>query len=161
MMVVPPPLSYNLGQAKLMRLGQVFHEENFRQRYKELMISAYISSQDNTNYIWIALLVLGLGAHYSSLATAQSHEQTRIQQFSKDIITQVKQQFLRIISSVDKEAVQIYVLLGSFLLFNSRPTTGLRILGSGIKIAQILRLHHETALTGISASYSESYRRSW
>lgn len=122
---------------------------------------AYVSSRDDTNHIWITLLVLGLGAHYSSLATTQPHEQAHMQQLSRDIISQVEQKFLSIISSVDEEAVQICILLGSFYLFNGRPNAGLGILGSGIKIAQVLRLHREKALTGISATRLESRRRSW
>ncbi|OKO95847.1 hypothetical protein PENSUB_10868 [Penicillium subrubescens] len=84
-----------------------------------------------------------------------------MQQLSGDIIKQVEQRFLRIMSSADEEAVQICVLLGSFYLFNGRPTAGLGILGSGIKIAQVLRLHREGSLTGISMTRLETRRRSW
>ncbi|KZF26900.1 hypothetical protein L228DRAFT_243443 [Xylona heveae TC161] len=139
----------------------VFHEENFRQRYEELMTSTYVSALEDKNDLWITLLVLGLGAHYASLATIQPPEKSHTQQLSKDILKRVEQNFVRIIGSADEEAVQICVLLGSFCLFNGRPTAGLGILGSGFKIAQVLRLHREAALPGISAARLESRRRSW
>lgn len=125
------------------------------------MISTYVSSLEDNNDLWITLLVLGLGAHYSSLAKREPYERSHLQQLSEDIIKQVEQRFLRIMSSADEEAVQICILLGSFYLFNGRPTAGLGVLGSGIKIAQVLRLHREGALTGISAVRLETRRRSW
>jgi hypothetical protein len=125
------------------------------------MASTYVSSLEDNNDLWITLLVLGLGAHYSSLATREHHEKSYMQQLSQDIIKQVEQRFLRIMSSADEEAVQICILLGSFYLFNGRPTAGLGILGSGIKIAQVLRLHREGTLTGISPTRLETRRRSW
>ncbi|OOQ86591.1 putative Zn(II)2Cys6 transcription factor [Penicillium brasilianum] len=139
----------------------VFHEEDFRQRYEELMTSTHVSSLEDNNNLWITLLVLGLGAHYSSLGRREPHGRSHMQQLSKDILGRVEQQFLRIISSADEEAVQICVLLGSFYLFNGRPTAGLGILGSGIKIAQVLRLHREGTILGISPARLESRRRSW
>lgn len=125
------------------------------------MTSIYIPSEDNINFLWITLLVLGLGAHYSSLTPQSNDQQLKMRQFSKEIIARIEQQFLKIIDSPDEEAVQICVLLGSFFLFNGRPTSGLGILGSGIKIAQVLRLHREPASTEMSASRLESRRCSW
>jgi hypothetical protein len=125
------------------------------------MTSTYVPSLEENNDLWITLLVLGLGAHYSSLAKKEPREQAQMQQLSRDILKQVEPQFLRIIGSADEETVQICVLLGSFYLFNGRPTAGLGILGSGIKIAQVLRLHREDALMEISPARLESRRRSW
>ncbi|OQE16103.1 hypothetical protein PENSTE_c025G08537 [Penicillium steckii] len=139
----------------------IFHETTFRQRYEDLMTSIYIPSEDNINFLWITLLVFGLGAHYSSLTPQSTDQQLKMKQFSKEIIARIEQQFLKIIDSPDEEAVQICVLLGSFFLFNGRPTSGLGILGSGIKIAQVLRLHREPVSTEMSASRLESRRCSW
>lgn len=125
------------------------------------MTSTHVPSLEDNNNLWITLLVLGLGAHYSSLGRREPHGRSHMQQLSKDILGRVEQQFLRIISSADEEAVQICVLLGSFHLFNGRPTAGLGILGSGIKIAQVLRLHREGTISGISPARLESRRRSW
>ncbi|KAE8420024.1 hypothetical protein BDV36DRAFT_121969 [Aspergillus pseudocaelatus] len=125
------------------------------------MKSTYVPVPENDNNLWVILLVLGMGAHYSSLAIMQPREKVAVQQLSKDLIQRIDQRFLRIIDSADEEAVQVCVLLGSFYLFNGRPTAGLGILGSGIKIAQVLRLHREDAIMGISAARLESHRRSW
>ncbi|KAF3401606.1 hypothetical protein F1880_010152 [Penicillium rolfsii] len=141
--------------------GQVFYEEDFRQRYEQCMSSSYVSSLEDNNDLWITLLVIGLGAHYSSLAVREPLGKSHMQQLAGDIIMLVEQRFLRIMSSADEEAVQVCILLGSFYLFNGRPTAGLGILGSGIKIAQVLRLHREGALTEISAARLETRRRSW
>jgi hypothetical protein len=70
MMVAFPILS---PLSHVLILPQVFHEEYYRQRYKSLLTSAH-GVADN-NFLWLASLVLGLGAHYSSLGRSPGEEE--------------------------------------------------------------------------------------
>lgn len=124
------------------------------------MASTLIPDGENSNFPWLVLLVLGLGAHYSSLkplgAKADSHRE-----LSVNLLMHVEQRFLNIVDSPNLETVQICVLLGSFLLFNGRPTVGLVILAGGFKIAQVIGLNHESKWLEISDVLRETRRRSW
>lgn len=84
-----------------------------------------------------------------------------MQQLSKDLLNHVEHRFVNIIGSADEEAVQICILMGSYFLFNGRPNAGLGILGSGIKIAQVLRLHRENLTAEPTDAFWETRRRSW
>ncbi|KAL5355977.1 fungal-specific transcription factor domain-containing protein [Aspergillus floccosus] len=138
----------------------VFHEESFRQRYEKLMASTLVPEGENSNFPWLVLLALGLGAHYGSLA-AQGADADSLRQFSSDLLTQIEQRLLAILDLPNLETVQICVLLGSFHLFNGRPTAGLVTLAGGLKIAQVIGLHQESKWRGLSEVSRESRRRSW
>ncbi|RJE22616.1 hypothetical protein PHISCL_05039 [Aspergillus sclerotialis] len=138
----------------------VFHEEHFRRRYESLIVSTQ-GEPANNNFLWLVMLVLGIGAYYSSLGARSGHEESSLRQFSEDLFVQVEHRFCRIIGSPNIEAVQICILLGSFRLFNGRPTAGLGILGSGVKVAQVIGLHRESMWKGISDVNRELRRRTW
>lgn len=125
------------------------------------MISTYLPGLEDSNEPWLILLVVALGAHYSSLATNEDQERLDKEQVSKGLLEQVERRFLPILDSANEEAVQICVLLGSFYVFNGRPNPGLGILGSGVKIAQILRLHQEPQHARMTRVRLESRRRTW
>lgn len=144
----------------LMSSLQVFHQESFQQRYEKLVASTLIPEGENRNFPWLVLLVLGLGAHYSSLNPSDAKTGS-LRQLSRDLLTHVEQKFLTIMDSPKLETVQICVLLGSFLLFNGRPTAGLVILAGGFKIAQVIGLNHESKWRGLSDVSRETRRRSW
>ncbi|KAL2837563.1 hypothetical protein BJY01DRAFT_42004 [Aspergillus pseudoustus] len=144
----------------LIGLWQVFHQESFQQRYENLMASSLIPDGENSNFPWLVLLVLGLGTHYSSL-NAHGADADSLGQLSENLLIHVEQRFLTIIDSPNLETVQICVLLGSFYLFNGRPTTGLVILAGGFKIAQVIGLNHESKWRGLCDVLRETRRRSW
>ncbi|KAF9893963.1 hypothetical protein FE257_008934 [Aspergillus nanangensis] len=138
----------------------VFHEESFRQRYENLMASTVIPEGENSNFLWLVRLVLGLGAYYGSL-NALGADADSLKQLSRDLLMQIEQKLLAIVDLPSLETVQICVLLGSFHLFNGRPTAGLVTLAGGLKTAQVIGLHHESKLRGLSDISCESRRRSW
>lgn len=140
---------------------QVFHEEHFRQRYENLMTSTQGVGPVDNNFLWLSLLALGLGAHYASLDASTGQDETSLRRFSETLLTRVEHRFCRIIGSPNVEAVQVCILLGSFHLFNGRPTVGIGILGSGVKIAQIMGLHRESMWKGVSGINRELRRRAW
>ncbi|KAH8704165.1 fungal-specific transcription factor domain-containing protein [Talaromyces proteolyticus] len=139
----------------------IFHEEHFRQRYENFLTSTQGVNPIDNNFLWLALLALGLGAHYSSLGRSSDQDEFSLRRFSETIFTRVENKFCRIIGSPNVEAVQVCILLGSFHLFNGHPTSGIGILGSGVKIAQIIGLHRESMWKGISDINREVRRRSW
>jgi hypothetical protein len=120
----------------------VFREDTFRQRYAEMLQQNQVKYNDSTFY-WTWLLVIGLGAHYAALKDPTDQISPQYQQLSRDIVASIEINFLRIIGRPTIEAVQICVLLGSFI-FYTRPTTGLGICGMGVKIAQVIGLHRES-----------------
>ncbi|KAE8323834.1 fungal-specific transcription factor domain-containing protein [Aspergillus sergii] len=141
-------------------MGQVFHEGSFRQRYDSLITSVHVAGPDN-NFLWLVMLVLALGAHYSSLREPLNEHHRNLSVLSEKLLTQIEYRFLQIIGCPNVEAVQVCVLLGSFHLFNGRPTVGMGVLGSGIKIAQVIGLHRESMWHNLSEVAQESRRRSW
>ncbi|KAE8378968.1 fungal-specific transcription factor domain-containing protein [Aspergillus bertholletiae] len=138
----------------------VFHEGSFRQRYDKLIASVHVTGPDN-NFLWLVSLVLALGAHYSSLPDSLTDHHQSLSVLSEQLLTQIEYRFLQIIGCPNVEAVQVCVLLGSFHLFNGRPTVGMGVLGSGIKIAQVIGLHRESMWHNLSDVAQESRRRSW
>ncbi|KAE8361971.1 fungal-specific transcription factor domain-containing protein [Aspergillus caelatus] len=138
----------------------VFHEGSFRQRYKSLIASVHVAGPDS-NFLWLVMLVLALGAHYSSLREPFDDHGQNLSVLSEKLLTQIEYRFLQIIGCPNVEAVQVCVLLGSFHLFNGRPTVGMGVLGSGIKIAQVIGLHRESMWHNLSEVAQESRRRSW
>ncbi|KAE8404828.1 fungal-specific transcription factor domain-containing protein [Aspergillus pseudonomiae] len=138
----------------------VFHEGSFRHRYESLIASEHVAAPDS-NFLWLVLLVLALGAHYSSLSEPLGENLQSLSVLSEKLLTQIEYRFLQIIGCPNVEAVQVCVLLGSFHLFNGRPTVGMGVLGSGIKIAQVIGLHRESMWHNLSEVARESRRRSW
>ncbi|KAK8932601.1 Aspyridones cluster regulator apdR [Metarhizium anisopliae] len=120
----------------------VFHEQSFRQSYVRLIASQQVSYHEE-NFLWLSMLVLGLGAHYSSVSPSASTAGLDLEQLSRTLLASIELRFLQIIGCSTLEAVQICILLGSFHLFNGRPNAGLGILGSSVKIAQVIGLHRE------------------
>ncbi|GKZ81461.1 hypothetical protein AnigIFM56816_005982 [Aspergillus niger] len=137
----------------------IFHEESFRQRYENLMASTLIPEGENSNFLWLVRLVLGLGAYYGSL-DALDADAGSMKQLSQDLLMQIEQNILAIIDLPSLETVQISVLLGSFHLFNGRPNAGLMTLTGGLKTAQVIGLHRELKWRGLSDVARETRRRS-
>ncbi|KAE8140538.1 fungal-specific transcription factor domain-containing protein [Aspergillus pseudotamarii] len=137
-----------------------YPDGSFRQRYESLIDSVHVAGPD-TNFLWLVLLVLALGAHYSSLREPFDGHGQNLSVLSEKLLTQIEYRFLQIIGCPNVEAVQVCVLLGSFHLFNGRPTVGMGVLGGGIKIAQVIGLHRESMWPNLSEVARESRRRSW
>ncbi|EEY19045.1 conserved hypothetical protein [Verticillium alfalfae VaMs.102] len=134
----------------------VFHEDAFRRRFRDLLRRDQIAYRDS-NFRWLCLLVVALGAHYAAPQTTHS----LYGQLSRDLIAVVEARFLQILNCSTLETVQICILLGSFFLFNERPNTGLGISGSGVKIAQVIGLHRESLWKETSDVVREERRRTW
>ncbi|EHK46183.1 hypothetical protein TRIATDRAFT_292334 [Trichoderma atroviride IMI 206040] len=137
----------------------VFHEESFKRRYEEFLHQQ--STYHDSDFLWICMLVIALGAHYLTLSPSSNQNTVNYRKLSKDLLAKIEIRFLQIISSSTLETVQICILLGSFLLFNGRPNAGLGISGSGVKIAQVMGLHRERLWKELSPAKREERRRTW
>ncbi|TQV98545.1 C6 transcription factor [Cordyceps javanica] len=138
----------------------MFEESRFRERYSRLLESSHVAYHEE-NVLWLTMLVVALGAHYASLAEGPAQSRTELKKLSTDIMGQVEVRFLQFMGCATLEAVQISVLLGSFLLFNGRPNVGLAISAAGVKIAQVINLHRENLWRDCSAKEKETRRRTW
>ncbi|EGX91348.1 C6 transcription factor, putative [Cordyceps militaris CM01] len=138
----------------------MFEESLFRERYSRLLQSSHVAYHEE-NFLGLTMLVIALGAHYSSLAEGSSQSVKELKKLSTDIIGHLEAKFLQFMGCATLEAVQISVLLGSFLLFNGRPNVGLAISAAGVKIAQVINLHRENLWKDCSAVESEARRRTW
>lgn len=58
-----------------------------------------------------------------------------------EIFQHLESIFLRVVSVPSLDTVQIGILFGSYNLFNGHPNLGFGVLGSTVKIAQVLGLH--------------------
>lgn len=124
------------------------------------MASGQVAGHDD-NFLWLFLLVIALGAHYLSLSGSPEEDCQALLTLSEQLFSEIEYRFLSIIGRPNVEAVQACILLGSFHLFNGRPAVGMGILGSGIKIAQVIGLHRESMWHNVSEVAQETRRRSW
>ncbi|KAM3460709.1 hypothetical protein BB8028_0002g15170 [Beauveria bassiana] len=138
----------------------LLEESLFRERYSLLLESSHVVHHEE-NYLWLTMIVVALGAHYSSLSEAPGQSQADLKKLATDIMGQIEAKFLELMGCATLEAVQISVLLGSFLLFNGRPNIGLAISAAGVKIAQVINLHRESLWRDCSAVEREARRRTW
>lgn len=107
------------------------------------------------------MLVIALGAHYAVSAPAPNQTNIDYRRLSQDLLAKIEANFLQIVGCSTLETVQTCVLLGSFFLFNERPNAGLGILGSGVKVAQVIGLHRESLWKDKSQAIREEKRRTW
>ena len=105
--------------------------------------------------------VWSVTAHYLRRSTYTSVDLGILEALCQSSTRHLEQVFFRIISSPDLEAVQIGILYGSYNLFNGVPNLGFAILGSTVKIAQVIGLHRESLLQKIKVYDPEQCRRVW
>ncbi|KAJ3482461.1 hypothetical protein NLG97_g7566 [Lecanicillium saksenae] len=138
----------------------MFEESLFRERYANLLQSSYVVYHEE-NFMWLTMLLVALGAHNTALAQPPGESQMELKNLSTEIMNKIEAKFLRFMGCATLEAVQISVLLGSFLLFNGRPNVGLGISAAGVKIAQVINLHRENLWRDCSDVEKEARRRTW
>lgn len=106
-------------------------------------------------------MACALGAHYLLTDPDTGLDRTSLNAIKTNFLKELEVQFFAIISEPDLETVQILVLLGSFYLFNERPNVGYGLLGSGIKIAQLLGLHRTSTRIRTDVSNQDSQIKVW
>lgn len=107
------------------------------------------------------MLVVALGAHYTSLSQTPLSSDSDLKRMSVEIMAQIESRFLQFMGCATVEAVQISILLGSYLLFSGKPNVGMAVSGAGVKIAQVINLHRENLWRDCSPAEKETRRRTW
>ncbi|KAJ5723441.1 hypothetical protein N7488_001476 [Penicillium malachiteum] len=110
----------------------------------------------------LILLVLSLGAHYTTDDRVKTHSPTfDLEKFRERSIAKVEEQLLNLLDGSDVESVQVCVLLGSFYLYHGRPNLAYVVLGAGIRCSQIMGLYKESSWRGVSEMEKEERRRTF
>ncbi|OHF00942.1 tall aerial hyphae-4 [Colletotrichum orchidophilum] len=124
----------------------IFFQSEFRSRVEELHSATsqeYLPRKANLGVLGLILAVCLTSLRYGS-----PEQQARLIELCIDsdslqesILTTLKLRFLDVVSLGSIEAVQTCILLGSFYLYHGEPELAWPICGSGLRIAQALKLH--------------------
>jgi hypothetical protein len=138
----------------------VFHEATFRRQYESnLMGCGY---NDSKSRLLLILLVLSLGAHYTTDERFKSHCTTfDLERFRKQSLAKLEEHLLSLLDTSNVQSVQVCVLLGSFYLYHGRPNLAYVILGAVIRCSQIIGLDNESSWRGVSEMDKEERRRTF
>ncbi|KAH0844536.1 C6 transcription factor [Fonsecaea pedrosoi] len=137
----------------------LFHEPTFRSSYERLMATRRFSRSRSNQVIFI-LLVLSMGAHYASEDDVRQRFPTfQLQTFRKLSLKKVEDSMHALYDAADLESVQVCVLLGSYYVYYGHPNLAFVVLGAGLRCAQLMLLHRESAWRGLSEIAKEERRR--
>ncbi|KAJ5736040.1 uncharacterized protein N7483_001165 [Penicillium malachiteum] len=138
----------------------VFHEPTFRNQY-ESILDDHSSPKSNSKLLLI-ILVLSLGAHYTTDDRVKAHSPTfDLEKFREKSLAKVKERLWDLLDDSDVESVQVCVLLGSFYLYHGRPNLAYVVLGAGIRCSQIMGLDKESSWRRVSEMEKEERRRTF
>ncbi|KAM0722319.1 hypothetical protein Q7P37_001760 [Cladosporium fusiforme] len=126
----------------------VLHQQDFRQRLQDLhnRPEAFrTGDKSSAGFLAVLLTVLCIGLQYlgpyrRSLLRAHGIQEEELQ---NSVLAVLEESFLAIVSLGSLEAVQSCVLLGTFYLYHSDPTTAWSICGCALRLAQTLKLHRK------------------
>lgn len=137
----------------------LFHEPTFRSTYDALMTTRRFPRCRSNRVIFI-LLVLSLGAHYAVDEEVRKRFPTfQLQTFRRLSLKKIEDSLHSLYDAAELESVQVCSLLGSFYLYNGRPNLAFVVLGAGLRCAQLMWLHKESAWRGLPEIVKEERRR--
>lgn len=143
----------------------VFHEPTFRSQYDSILLAGqgyHFQTHKSDSKLLLVLLVLSLGAHYTTLERVQAHCPTfDLEDFRIRSLAKVEERLLSLLDGSDIESVQVCVLLGSFYLYHGRPNLAYVVVGAGIRCSQIMGLFKEFSWRGVSDIAKEERRRTF
>lgn len=142
----------------------VFHEPTFRTQYEGILAGQryHLQNHKADSKLLLVLLVLSLGAHYTTPERVQDHCPTfDLEDFRTRSLAKVEERLLNLLDGSDIESVQVCVLLGSFYLYHGRPNLAYVVVGAGIRCSQIMGLLKECAWRGVSDIAKEERRRTF
>jgi hypothetical protein len=131
------------------------HEPSFRAQYEEIWHgrSRGPQTEDDPLFYCLLNLVLALGCQFSTLFESPQHSGDTFFNRAKTLLG------LSIFDVGTLRMVQALLLMGSYLQSTSRPNQCWNVLGMGIRVAQGLGLHIESAEGDLVER--ESRRRVW
>jgi hypothetical protein len=137
----------------------LFHEPTFRSNYERLMASRSFPRCRSNEVIFI-LLVLSIGAHYAAdEEVLQKFPTFQLKTFRALSLKKIENSLHSLYDTAELESVQVCCLLGSWYVYHGRPNLAFVILGAGLRCAQLLLLHRESAWRGVSEIAKEERRR--
>ena len=137
----------------------IFHEPTFRADYEKLMSNRRFPRCQSNHVIFI-LLVLCIGAHYASDdEVLQKFPTFQLKTFRSLSLKRIEDSMHSLYDCAELEAVQVCGLLGSWYVYHGRPNRAFVILGAGVRCAQLLLLHRESAWRCLSEIAKEERRR--
>ncbi|KAJ9607940.1 hypothetical protein H2200_008019 [Cladophialophora chaetospira] len=137
----------------------IFHEPTFRLNYERLM-AARTFPRCRSNQVIFTLLVISIGAHYASdEEVLQKFPTFQLKTFRTLSLKKIEDSLHSLYDAADLESVQVCCLLGSWYVYHGRPNLAFVILGAGLRCAQLLLLHRESAWRGLSEIAKEERRR--
>ncbi|OAP60954.1 hypothetical protein AYL99_05956 [Fonsecaea erecta] len=137
----------------------IFHEPTFRSSYERLMASRRFPRTKSNQVIFI-LLVLSMGAHYASDEDVRQKFPTfQLETFRKLSLKKVEDSMHSVYDAAELESVQVCTLLASYYVYYGRPNLAFVVLGAGMRCAQLMLLHRESAWRGLSEIAKEERRR--
>ncbi|KAK1675412.1 fungal-specific transcription factor domain-containing protein [Colletotrichum godetiae] len=142
----PMALLVNVYFEKIHWFMMIFFTSEFRARVQELHTTTAqggLPRKANPGLLGLVLAVC-----LTSLRYASPEQNTQLTELGVDpeslqetILGTLKVRFLDVVSLGSIEAVQMCILLGSFYLYHGEPELAWPICGSGLRIAQALKLH--------------------
>ncbi|KAJ8109303.1 hypothetical protein OPT61_g7554 [Boeremia exigua] len=152
----------------------VFHQSDFRQRFKVLYEELALHSEcRNTSIsffgVFIAVCIL-------SLSYMDREQTSRLNHLGEDgtllqarLLAVLQSKLLDIASEGSIEAVQACVLLGSYFVYHGQPQSAWLVCGWSLRIAQALKLHRRSNTESIgvpdldntSQRAEETRKRCW
>ncbi|KAK1714072.1 fungal-specific transcription factor domain-containing protein [Colletotrichum lupini] len=142
----PVAVLVNIYFEKIHWFMMIFFTSEFRARVQELHIAAPPGSPPRKANPGILGLVLAVCLTSLRYASPEQHSQLVAlgvdpDSLQENILATLKVRFLDVVSLGSIEAVQMCILLGSFYLYHGEPELAWPICGSGLRIAQALKLH--------------------
>ena len=139
----------------------IFHEPTLRSTYEALMTSRRCP-RSRFNHVLFILLLLSLGAHYAPEEEVQQKFPTfQLETFQRLSLKKVEDSLHNLYDAAELESVQICVLLGSYYMYHGRPNLAFVIPGAGLRCAQLMSLHKESAWRWQSEIAKEERRRTF
>ncbi|KAK1484033.1 tall aerial hyphae-4 [Colletotrichum tamarilloi] len=142
----PVAVLVNIYFEKIHWFMMIFFTSEFRARVQELHTTASPGSPPRKANPGILGLVLAVCLTSLRYASPEQHSQlvelgVDPDSLQEKILATLKVRFLDVVSLGSIEAVQMCILLGSFYLYHGEPELAWPICGSGLRIAQALKLH--------------------
>jgi len=140
----------------------LFHEPSFRVELEQILSTGYVR-KDRTAFLYLALLVIGVGATYAvgSPDTEICCPGYDLDGLGRKLIRYVELKLLDIFDEAGVEAVQIAIVMSSYHLYHALPKRSFAILGCALKVALSIGLHKESSWRMSDPILKEVWRRLW
>lgn len=139
----------------------LFHEPSLRAELQQILATGHVR-RDRSSFLFLAVLVIGVGARYAAAPDFQARYcGYDLDALGRKLIRKVETALLDIFDECGIEAVQIAIVLSSYHIYYGLPKRSHALLGSALKIAQLISLHKESSWRMTDPIVRETWRRMW